>query len=405
MKWPFQRTAQPAEVRMAVGVEDFFGRPMEGPARVTHDSAAGMAPIFSAVRLIAETVASLPVGVVQAMPDGTRERVDHPINALLESPNQCMTRFEFVECAVSHQELRGNSFNEVIRDGMGRPVALWPLKPGVVRAERKGAGVVYRVSTTNGEVVAGPDRILHLKFATLSPDGVTGTDPVQLLRADLSAAAGARDFARNFFENGAAPSGVLTHPAVLGDKAAENLRKQFKARYSGSKNSGATLLLEEGLEWKPTGTNPENSQLLESRNFSIQDVSRIWRIPPHFLSDPSLSTYATATAEAESLVKNTLRPRICRLEQALDRALLTPGERAAGLGIRFQLDALLRGSTLERYQTYSLGIRDGWLSRGEVRVLEDRPAVTGLDEFVLMPGMGAANNGGGQPGAENKPNG
>jgi HK97 family phage portal protein len=388
---------------MAISHEDFFGRPLEGAARpVSHDAAASLAPVFSAVRLISETIASLPVGVVQAQADGTRARVQHPVNALLDEPNGCMTSFEFFETVVSQQELRGNSYIEIVRQD-DRPKALWPLQAGIVTPERLGGGVVYHVRTKGGVVDVGGERVLHLKFATLSRDGILGCDPVALLKADLGAAIGARDYASEYFSNGASPSGVLTHPGALGDKASESLRKQFKNRNCG-KNQHSVLILEEGMGWAQVGTDGEKSQLLGTRVFSVQDVARIWRVPAHFLGDTSRSTFSNAATEAESLVKNSLRPRICRLEQALDRALLSPDERASGLSIKFQIDALLRGSTKERYETYSLGIRDGWLSRAEIRSLEDRPPVDGLDKFVLLPGMAQANNDAGQPGAETSSN-
>jgi len=396
MKWPFQRTQQPAEVR-ALGHEDFFGRPMEGAARLNHDGAAGLAPVWAAVRCVSESMASLSCHVVK---DGQRVQ-GHWLEKLLAAPNSAMSRMEFLETMISGFELRGNAYAEIIRDGLGRPSALWPMRPGTVRPERRGGAVVYHVQTANGEITVGADRILHWKFSVLSPDGITGTDPVALLQADLQAARSARDCARNFFENGANPSGILEHPATLTDESAERLRRQFKRKYYGSKNSGETLVLEEGLKFTAVSRNAEESQLLETRTFSVQDCARVWALPPHKLGDHSRSTFSNITEESASFVKNSIRPRCVRLEQSTNRQLLSADELAARYSLQFSLDSLLRGSTTERYAAHAVGIGAGFLTRNEARNLEDMKPLDGLDKIVLMPGQQT------QPGAtpgETKPN-
>lgn len=393
MKW-FRRDRS-VEAR-AIDHQDFFGRPLEGPARVTHDAAAGLAPIFAAVRCVSESMSSLSVNVVK---DGKRVR-GHWLERLLDAPNPAQSRMEFLETMISAFELRGNAFAEVVRGPDGRPGALWPMRPGIVRPERRGADVVYHVATKDGQVTVGADRILHWRFGVLSPDGITGTDPVKLLHADISAAANARDFAANFFANGAAPSGVLSHPATLGDKAAENLRRQFQGRNAGSRNAGKVLLLEEGMSWAATSIDPEKSQLVESRTFGIQDIARVWSLPPHKLGDHSRSTFSNITEEAASFVKNSIRPRCVRLEQSTNRQLLSPDERAAGISLQFNLDSLLRGSTTERYAAHAVGINAGFISRNEARRMEDFEPVEGLDEMLLLPGQQTQAT----QAEENKPN-
>lgn len=369
-----------------MGVEDFFGRPLDSSKRpITHDGAASLAPVFCAVRLISETIASMPVGVVRANADGTREPVEHPAATLLDAPNPINTRFEFFECALSQLELRGNSYIETVRRD-GNVVGLWPMRPGTVTAERVGADIQFKVQTRDGVVPAGRDQIMHWRFGTLSPDGVTGADPVKLLHDDLGAARAARDHAKRYFSNSANPSGYIKHPAHLSNEAVERLRRCFAAKYQGEDNTGGVLLLDEGTEWQSISNNGEDSQLLETRQFSIQDVARIWRVPPHFLGDLSRSNFANAESESLSLVKYSLRPRVIRLEQALDRALLTDAERRDGLSIKFNMDSLLRGETATRYAAHQIGIMSGFLTRNEARVKEDLPPLPGLDETITMPG-------------------
>jgi HK97 family phage portal protein len=382
MRWPFQRTQQPAEVR-ALDHETFFGVPMEGPARLSHEGAAGLSPVWAAVRCVSESMASLSCHIVK---DGQRVP-GHWLERLLSAPNAAQGRMEFLETMISAFELRGNAYAEILRDGMGVPQALWPMRPGTVRPERKGGRVVFHVATANGEITVGADRILHWRFGVLSPDGITGTDPVALLQADLQAARSARDCAKNFFENGANPSGILEHPAQLTDEAAERLRRQFKKKFSGSKNSGETLILEEGLKFSALSRNAEESQLLETRTFSVQDCARVWALPPHKLGDHSRSTFSNITEESASFVKNSIRPRCVRLEQSTNRQLLSDDERAAGYGLQFSLDSLLRGSTTERYKAHATGIGAGFITRNEARKWEDLQPLEGLDEIVLMPGQ------------------
>lgn len=389
--WPFTtRTRQP-EAR-SVGYEDFHGRALDSSRiPMSADQAAGLAPVFCAVRLVSETLGSLPIHVTQSKPDGTRGPVDHPLDRLFDSPNGAMSWSEFFECVVSHEELRGNSYSEIIRDGAGRPTALWPLKPGTVRPERDGARVKYHVSTRSGVVEADQSRVLHLKFNVLSSDGITGADPVALLRADLDAARQARDHAANYLRRGGSPSAVLTHPSELSAQAAKRLRDDWEKIYGGSRNAGACMTLEEGMTFAAVGHDGEKTQLLQSRQFSVNDVARIWRVPPHLLADLTRSTFSNAESEIRSFVTLSLRPRIVRIEQALDRALLSDAERAAGLRIMLNADALLRGDTESRYRAHSIGIQNGWLSPNEVRQLEDLPAVEGLDSYQITPGAGIAS--------------
>jgi len=395
-----------AETR-AVTHEDFFGVARSGSAPITHDSASKLAPVFAAIRVPAESIASMPVHVVEKTEDGERKVADHWLTRLLENPNPAMSRMDFFETMISQYELRGNSYCEVVRDGSGQPVALWPIRPGMVHPVRQGSDIVYRVSTSQGMMDAPASKILHFRFGILSTDGILGCDPVQLLAEDLGAAKAARDHASLWFENSAAPSGVLQHPAVLNTEAVDRLRRQFDERYSGAGKTGKTLLLEDGATWNSVAVDPQKSQLIESRNFSIQDVSRIWRVPAHFLSDTSRMAFASATVEAESLVKNTLRPRCVRLEQSINRQLLSPAERER-FSVRFNIDALLRGSTSERYANYATGVQNGYISRSEVRRWEDLPHNPELDSFVLTPGATLAtdsNNqtGEGEPAKEQTP--
>lgn len=374
---------------MAVGAEDFWGRPLPDGRPITSPEALSLSGVYAAVRLLAESISTLPLGIVQRQGD-IRRRIQHPAADLLDTPNSCFTRQTLLEVLIAHIETDGEGFWEKVNEG-GRCVALWPLAPHRVRPERVGAGMQFKIATNNGEVVAGPDRVAFFRNAVTSPDGVRGISPIRLLNKELAAAKAARDYGANFFENGATPSGTLSHPAALTDEAAERLRRQFKKRYSGAKNSGEPLLLEEGLSWAPVGTNPENSQLLETRQYSISDISRIWRIPPHMLADLSRSTFSNAESEMQSFATHSLRPRLARLEAQLDMALLSLEERRAGLGFSFNLDGLLRGSLLDRYKSYQLATASGILNANECRTFENREPYKGGEVYHSMPGAMPVN--------------
>lgn len=395
MKW-FRRDKQPVEAR-AITNADFFGVSLgDNGRRVTPDEALSLSAVYAAIRLVAEAVSTLPINVVQAQ-GGIRKTIDHPMAQLLREPNMAMTGQTFTEVLVAHLETHGEAYFEKVPGSDGRPAAIWPLEPSRITPERRGASLVFKVSTKNGVVETDQRQIGFFKNAITSPDGVRGVSPITLLNRELSAAKAARDFAANYFNNGAAPSGVLSHPAALGDKAAESLRRQFKDRYAGAKNSGSTLVLEEGMTWSTTGAAPQASQLIETRQYSISDVARIWRLPPHLLADLSRSTFSNAESEMLSLVTHSLRPRLVRLEQQLNMALLTPEERQGGLSFSFNLDGLLRGSLMDRYKSYQIGVTTGFLNRQECRALENREAVPGLETFLTTPGAATAT-------AETEPN-
>ena len=375
---------------MAITTEDFFGVSLgDNARRVTPDEALSLSAVYAAIRLVSEAVSTLPVNVVQA-DGGIRRTIDHPMAQLLREPNPAMTGQTFTETLVGHLETHGAAYFEKVPGSDGRPAALWPLEPSRITPERRGANLIFKVSTKNGVVETDQRQIGFFKNAITSTDGIRGVSPITLLNKELSAAKAARDFAAAYFKNGAAPSGVLQHPATVGDKAAENLRRQFKDRYAGSKNAGSTLLLEEGMTWQTIASDPEASQLLETRQYSISDVARIWRLPPHLLADLSRSTFSNAESEMQSLVTHSLRPRLVRLEQQLNMALLTPEERRGGLSFQFNIDGLLRGSLADRYKSYQTGITTGFLNRNECRALENRESVPGLDEFLTTPGAATA---------------
>ncbi len=392
MKWPWAQTKQ-----RSVEAEDFFGRPLPSDySRVSRHDALGFAPVYSAVRLLSETISTLPVGVV-ARDGDIRKRIDHPAADRLREPNDCMTGQTLIECMVAHLETYGEAYLE--KSGAN----LWPVDASRVTPERRGTAMVFKVSTRDGVIEVGADRLAFFKNAVTGSDGIRGVSPISLLSKDLGAALAARDHARKFFTNAATPAGILKHPAVLSDGARQRVKKDFDSAHAGAENAGRTILLEEGLEWATLASDPERSQLLLTRQFSVSDIARIWRIPPHMIADLSRSTFSNAESEMQSFATHSLRPRLVRLEQQLDLALLSPAERRAGLGFSFNLDGLLRGSLLDRYKSYQIAITSGFMNRNEARQLENREAVDGLSEFVLgAPGTALVgdNNSGGDPGAE-----
>jgi len=387
--------------KRAVEYTDFFGVSRSGSAPITADTAARLAPVFCAVRFASESIAAMPLRTVEKTTDNEREISDHWLTRLMANPCPFLSGMEFLETLLSHLELRGNGFAEIVRDSNGLPIALFPMRPGICRPERVGANVVYRVSTPDGVVEAPASRILHLKFSVLSADGVLGTDPCALLADDLNAARSARDHAKTFFENSASASGILQHPSILNAEAVDRLRRQFDERHSGTSKAGGTILLEDGCTWSGISVDNEKSQLLETRTFAVQDVSRIWRIPSHYLADPSKLSYASATAEAESLLKFSLLPRIKRIESALNRQLLSPVEQGI-YSARFGIDSLLRGSTKERMETYQIGIQNSVITPAEARRLEDLPYRSEVDKFFSMPGAAPVepNDGAATPATE-----
>ena len=351
---------------------------------VTEDRAIAFAAVYACVRVLAESVSTLPLVLYRRRPGGGRERAaDHPLYPILhDRPNPVMTSVEFRETLQGHLCLRGNAYALIVRDEAGRVRELWPLRPDQMEVRVQGARYVYVYRPKYGEMaVYEPEEILHVKG--LSPDGLVGYSPIKLAREAIGLGLAAQEYGAKLFANDARPGGVLKTDQELDEESMRRLRRQWEEAHRGSSNAWRVAVLERGLEWQAVGIAPEDAQFLETRKFQVTEIARIFRIPPHMIGDLERATFSNIEQQSLEFVIHTLRPWLVRWEQAISARLLTEEERRE-LYAEHLVDGLLRGDIQSRYEAYTRAIQWGILSPNEVRELENRNPRRGGDAY-LMP--------------------
>ena len=365
-------------------------------AMVNQRSAMQISAVYACVRVLAESIAGLPLHVYQCGKNGSREKaVEHPLYFLLhDEPNPEMISFVFRETLMTHLLLWGNAYAQIIRDGRGQVIALYPLMPDRMRVDRDENGQIYYRYQLGadeshldkaGTVDLSPKDVLHIP--ALGFDGLVGYSPIAMARNSIGMAIACEDFGASFFRNGAAPSGVLEHLEVL--KNPEKLRAAWEAQYGGSRNSGRVAVLEEGMKFNPIAIPPEQAQFLETRKFQVDEIARIFHVPPHMIGDLERSTFSNIEQQSLEFVKYTLNPWVCRWEQALTRSLLRPKKKRE-YSIKFNVDGLLRGDYQSRMNDYAVGRQNGWMSANDIRELENMDKISeeqGGDLYLVNGNM------------------
>ena len=367
-------------------------------AVVSPDAAMQVPEVYAAVRVIAETIAQVPLVLYRKTPNGRERAEDHWLYPILhDQPNPWQTSFEFRETLAAHQVLCGGGFaiKTVVRDEVRE---LLPVSPERVTIKQLEASkrLVYDVMMPNGQIMAVPqERMFHLPG--ISWNGLSGLVPFWYQREAIGLSMQLRQFAARLFKNGAALRVVLQHPGTMSDEAYKRLSDSFDEEFAGVSNAHKTLLVEEGTKVEKVGSTAEDSQFLESRRFSKNEVATFNRLQPHLLGDMERATHSNIEQQSLEFIIYTMAPWFARWEQRIKMSLIPEAERRT-LYAEFLLDSLLRCDTTARYQAYQLGISNGWMSRNEVRAKENlNRGPAELDEF-LTPAFIA-----GKPDAEKPP--
>ena len=390
----------------------FLGTSSSGK-RVNERSAMQMTAVYSCVRILSEAVASLPLHLYRYNDKGGKEKAtDHPMYFILhDEPNPEMTSFIFRETLMTHLLLWGNAYAQVIRNGKGDVVALYPLMPNRMTVDRDEKGQLYyeyTISDTDPQTMKGttvklsPRDVLHVPG--LGFDGLVGYSPIAMAKNAIGLAISAEEYGSKFFANGANPSGVLEHPGVLKDPS--RIRESWTQTFGGSNNSNKVAVLEEGMKYTPISISPEQAQFLETRKFQINEIARIFRVPPHMVGDLDKSSFSNIEQQSLEFVKYTLDPWVSRWEQAMVRSLLKPEEKSKYF-IKFNLDGLLRGDYQSRMNGYAVARQNGWMSANDIRELEnlDRiPEEKGGDLYLINGNMTKLEDAGLFAGKENTDN-
>lgn len=405
-----QARDKPVDKAADAGYSFLFGRTTSGKP-VNERTAMQTTAVYACVRILAEAIASLPLHVYEYQDDGGKKLVhDHPLYYLLhDEPNPEMTSFVFRETLMSHLLIWGNAYAQIIRDGAGRVLGLYPLLPDKMDVQRDDKGNIYYVYSRNsdenpmfkeyGNIKLKAEDVLHIPG--LGFDGLIGYSPIAMAKNAVGMTLACEEYGASFFANGANPGGVLEHPGVLKDPS--KVRESWNSVYRGVNNAHKIAVLEEGMKYQQIGIPPEEAQFLETRKFQINEIARLYRIPPHMVGDLDKSSFSNIEQQSLEFVKYTLDPWVIRWEQSLQRSLLLPGEKGKYF-IKLNVDGLLRGDYQSRMNGYAVGRQNGWFSANDIREMENMnpiPDEEGGNLYLVNGAMTKLADAGAFAGADN----
>lgn len=380
----------------------YTGRTTAGKS-VTQRSAMQMTAVYSCVRILSEAIASLPLHLYKYTESGGKEKAtDSPLYFLLhDESNPEMTSFVFRETLMTHLLLWGNAYSQIIRNGKGEVTAFYPLMPDRMTVDRDENGRLYYEYIVSSDdapinkksiVRLQPFDVLHIPG--LGFDGLVGYSPIAMAKNSIGMAIACEEYGSKFFANGAAPSGVLEHPGTIKDPS--RVRESWTQSFGGSANAHKFAVLEEGMKYTPISISPEQAQFLETRKFQINEIARIFRVPPHMVGDLEKSSFSNIEQQSLEFVKYTLDPWVVRWEQSLSRALFTVDEKKQYF-CKFNVDGLLRGDYQSRMNGYATARQNGWMSANDIRELENLDRISaeeGGDLYLINGNMLPLKNAG-----------
>ena len=370
------------EARSTLGVNG-WPVPISASA-VTPATAQGVSAVYACVQAISETTASLPLILFKRNGDDRERASDHPLYRVLhDQANPEQTALEAREYMQACVLLRGNAFARIVRGWDGQVRELWPLNPDNVTVQRTSSGLVYDYTKDGVLTRLLAHEVLHLRHR-LGDDGVMGVSPIAAARVVVELAQAENEHGRNTFTNGAKLLGVLKFPGRLKPEQRQAIATSWSSQHAGGSNSGRTAILEEGVDFQALSMTLEDATWIEARQFSVEEVARLFRVPPTVIGDLRNGNYSNSVEMARQFVTQTLRRHLVAWEQAIAAKCLTDAGRRMYFA-EHQVEGLLRGDSANRAAFYSSGIADGWLKRSEVRKLENLVAIEGIDDATSAP--------------------
>lgn len=380
----------------------YLGGTSSGKA-VNERTAMQMTAVYACVRILSESIAGLPLHLYKYCEDGGKEKaIEHSLYSILhDEPNPEMSSFVFRETLMTHLLLWGNAYAQIIRNGHGEVIALYPLMPNKMSVNRDSAGTLYYEYTRQTEdaptikgttVKLKPSDVLHIPG--LGFDGLVGYSPIAMAKNAIGLAIATEEYGSKFFANGATPGGILEHPGVVKDP--ERVRNSWNSAFGGSGNANKVAVLEEGMKYTPISISPEQAQFLETRKFQIDEIARIFRVPPHMVGDLEKSSFSNIEQQSLEFVKYTLNPWVMRWEQSIYRTLLSPNEKK-DFFVKFNVEGLLRGDYVSRMNGYATARQNGWMSANDIRELENMDRISagdGGDLYLINGNMLPLSNAG-----------
>ncbi len=361
----------------------FTGLPTASGVNVSEESSLENTAVWNAITLISQTLAEVPLKLFQRVaPRGKVEARANPLFDILHSaPNPEMTSFEWRESQMGWLLGWGNAASEIVfNQRTGRIEALWPIPWSRIKVKRIEGQIFYDILIPDtGQTVTLPSfRVLHIRG--FSRDGIVGLSPVALHRQAIALGLATEEFGSRFFGNGAVPGGALQHPQSLSKEAQTRLREAWTETQAGLSNAQRVAVLEEGMTYTKIGIDPEDAQFLATRTFQVEEVARIFNIPPSMIGELSKATFSNVTEQSINFVRFTMLPWFFRWEQGMDKKLLGPNERQS-LFIKFIVEALLRGTPKERGDFYNSLFQVGAFSPNDIRDKEDMNPIDGGDQY------------------------
>lgn len=358
---------------------------------VNTETALGVSALRGCVTLLAESLAQLPCELYRRDDKGGRERAtDHPLYDVIHSqPNRKDTTFEYYEQGMGHLALEGNEFSLIERDGAGYPIELIPIHPKKVGVLKGQDGLPYYQMLDYKNQILPMRSVHHVKAFSL--DGYVGISPIATNADTIGLAMATDRHASAVFQRGATMAGVIERPrespAIKDQANVDRVLDKFTERHGGGlRNIFSVAMLQEGMQYKQLAMDNEKAQLLESRNFGVVEVCRLYRVAPNMIQHLDKATFNNIEHLGLQFVIYTLMPWIKRKEAAMMRDLLIPSERK-NLYIEFNVSGLLRGDQKSRFEAYAIARQWGWLSVNDIRRLENMPPIKGGDRYLSPMNM------------------
>ena len=345
---------------------------------ITTENSMTIAGVYAAVRVITDAISQLPTHVVREVGNNIERDKKHPVFPLVSrQPNDLMTNFVFWQIMFPNVLLWGNAYAIIDFDPRTqRPISLLPVHPSMVTVSMRNGILMYTFRLEGGtEFTHDQSNVLHYRGLG---DQLMGKSVIDLAKENLGLGKAAERFGSTFFGNGTNMNGVLTTDSSLSDKARTNISASISSSNGGLSNSNKLLLLEEGLKFQTTSIPPDSAQFLETRKFSIPDISRWFKVAPHKIADLERATFSNIEEQDLNFVKETILPWVIMIEQEDNRKLLREDEKNT-LSIKKNLDGLLRGDIKTRYEAHKVGIQNGFMTPNEARKKENMNPIDGLD--------------------------
>lgn len=330
--------------------------------------------VYACVRLLSETIASLPLLTYKRIKGGGKERApDYPAYTLLhDKPNPVMTSFNYRQKQMVDLLLWGNSYSQIVKNNAQNVTELWPLEPDkmLIRGTVQDHVYIYKPDT-DAETIFQSNEILHIPG--LSFDGFIGYPPLTIMREAVGLGIALENFGATFFRNGTNIGGIAQHPKALGEKARKFLEESLMKK-TGVGNSNSLLILEEGMTYQKIGIPPEDAQFLETRRFQVTEIARFFNVPPHMVGDLERSTNNNIEEQAIEFVVYTLRPWLVRIEQEYCKDII-PDKDKPKYYVEHLVDGLLRGNIESRSRALQIQRQNGIINADEWREIENKNAI------------------------------